>query len=112
MIRPSTHNDELIHLARSELSTFTGSQHHATSCVAIHVRRGDRKPASYEYHGYIPTQEFSQAANDNWRRLHPESDGLPSKLIVYAASDSPCALSESLEDFGGQTFSLFVPEII
>ena len=34
MIRPSTHNDELIHLARSELSTFTGSQHHATSYVA------------------------------------------------------------------------------
>lgn len=110
-IRPGTHNNELIHLARSELSTFMGSQHHATSYVAIHVRRGDRKPASYEYHGYIPTQEFAQAANHNWRRLHPDADGLPSKPIVYVASDSPSALGEFLEDFDGQTFSLFESEI-
>ena len=110
-IRPSTHNKELIHLAHSELSTFMGSQHHATSYVAIHVRRGDSKPASYEYHGYIPTQEFAQAADDNWRRLHPDSNGLPSKPIVYVTSDSPSALSEFLEDFDGQTFSLFVSEI-
>ena len=79
--------------------------------MAIHLRRGDRKPASYEYHDYIPTQELAQAANDNWRRLHPDSDGLPSKSIVYVASDSPSAWSEFLEDFDGQTFSLFVSEI-
>jgi len=73
---------------------------------------GDRKPASYEYHDYIATQEFAQAANDNWRRLHPDSDGLLSKPIVYVSSDSPSALSEFLEDFDGQTFSLFVSEIL
>ena len=55
MIRPCTHNNELIPLAHSELSTFTGSQHHTTSYLAIHnQRQGDRKPVYQHGNSHKP----------------------------------------------------------
>ena len=72
--------------------------------LAIHVRRGDRKPASFTFlDNKIP---LSKGVKDTWARLHtgPESKTDP---VVYFASDSPVAEQQFSKLYGGPIFSLF-----
>jgi len=59
--------------------------------LAVHVRRGDRKPASFTFlNNKIPLSLYMNGVKDAWARLHtgPESKTNP---VVYFASDSPIA---------------------
>ncbi|KAG7451788.1 uncharacterized protein BT62DRAFT_880988 [Guyanagaster necrorhizus] len=84
-IIPNIENARLISSARAEVAVLSSMY------LSVHLRRGDRKPSSYAYHGgYVPTNDFVDALDDAARRLqrgdHPS--------LVYLASDSPTALEE------------------
>ncbi|KAK0222529.1 hypothetical protein EDD85DRAFT_779310 [Armillaria nabsnona] len=84
-IIPNTENTRLINSAQEEVALLSSTY------LSAHLRRGDRKPSSYEYHGsYVPTKDFFDALDDAATRLQ-RSDH-PS--LVYLASDSLTALEE------------------
>ncbi|KAK0209271.1 hypothetical protein DFS33DRAFT_1380760 [Desarmillaria ectypa] len=84
-IIPNTENSRLINSAREEVAVLSSTY------LSAHLRRGDRKPSSYSYHGgYVPTNDFVDALDNAAKRLQ-RSDH-PS--LVYLASDSPTALQE------------------
>ncbi|KAF8167535.1 hypothetical protein B0H34DRAFT_20508 [Crassisporium funariophilum] len=107
-IWPNTHNTELIQLARSQLTAFLQSDGSRTLVyTATHIRRGDRKPASYGFaNNIIPLQTYIDGVESTWARLHtgPMSQIKP---VVYVASDSPAAQEQFSEMYEGETFSLF-----
>jgi len=75
--------------------------------LAVHVRRGDRKPASFEFSdNKIPLALYMDSVKDTWARLHTghESKANP---VVYFASDSPVADQQFSKLYSGLTFSLF-----
>jgi len=107
IIRPNKDNAALIRKARSELSSMkspdgTGFE----SYVAIHLRRGDRKPAFYRGK-YVPAENFVEAATASWSRLNP--DKTSESLSIYVASDSISAHREVMDLTASRytTFSLF-----
>ncbi|KAK0450581.1 uncharacterized protein EV420DRAFT_1705247 [Desarmillaria tabescens] len=84
-IIPNTENARLINSAREEVAALSSTY------LSAHLRRGDRKPSSYSYHGsYVPTKDFVDALDDAASRLqrsdHP--------FLVYLASDSPAMMEE------------------
>ncbi|OCH90049.1 hypothetical protein OBBRIDRAFT_793667 [Obba rivulosa] len=118
-IRPNAHNTELIKAARAEmaaiLSLTPDSPPQARSAddaappsapspyIAIHIRRGDQTAKSWKHHkGYVPLEDYVQAARDTWTRLfagtpaaapaNPEPAQFPAPPITYVASDAPEAL--------------------
>ena len=75
--------------------------------LAVHVRRGDRKPASFWFlNNKIPLTLYMDGVKDTWARLHT---GYKSKVnpVVYFASDSPVAAQRFSKLYNGATFSLF-----
>jgi len=75
--------------------------------LAVHVRRGDRKPASFEFlDKKIPLPRYLDGVKDTWARLHTghESKANP---FVYFASDSPVAGQQFSKLYNGPSFSLF-----
>ena len=75
--------------------------------LAVHVRRGDRKPASYGFSdNKIPLYLYMDGVKDTWARLHTghESKANP---VVYFASDSSAAEQQFSKLYDGPTFSLF-----
>lgn len=104
-IRPNAETAALIRAVRTELSDIL-SLHNTdiNPYLGVHIRRGDRKPSSWSFHGgYVPAEDYVQSAEDTWKRLNP---GKP--LTVYIASDDPSAQSEFLELSNSRhtTFSL------
>jgi len=115
-IRPNAYNARLIRSARAELSQLISSNYHksnrprqgangnhvgnnSSQYIGVHLRRGDRHPASYNYHGgYVPISDYVQAITDTWTRLNSEASSLqddPSPdPVVYIAFDSPSAQAE------------------
>lgn len=96
-IRPNAKNAELIRLTRAELvniiSSASASSAEDGSYLSVHIRRGDRKTASYSYPGrQVPIADFVQGVTDTWRRLDLKSDP-----FIYVASDSAAAQSELFE---------------
>ncbi|KAF9469629.1 hypothetical protein BDZ94DRAFT_1278821 [Collybia nuda] len=93
-IRPNAENAALIRAVRAELSEILSLHSKDVSpYLGVHIRRGDRRPASWSFHGgYVPTSDYVQSAEDTWERLNP---GKP--LTVYIASDVPSAQREYLE---------------
>ncbi|KAK0234255.1 hypothetical protein IW262DRAFT_141845 [Armillaria fumosa] len=84
-IIPNTENTRLIDSAQKEVSALSSTY------LSAHLRRGDRKPSSYEYHGsYVPTKDFLDALDDAASRL--QQNDHPS--FVYIASDTPTTLEE------------------
>ncbi|RDB29466.1 hypothetical protein Hypma_016066 [Hypsizygus marmoreus] len=107
-IYPNTKSAALIQAARSELAGLTSPDGTGfESYIAIHIRRGDRKPVFYSGSKYIPAEDYVQAGIDTWTRLNPEKS--PEDLMIYLASDSPIAYREVLEltEERYTTFSLF-----
>lgn len=104
VIRPSPEIAALIRTARAELvQVASPSNGRSDPYIAIHMRRGDRKPSSYRFSGnYVPIADFMDAIDVTWARLHPESS---ENLFVYIASDAPSALLE-LSNSRYRTFSL------
>ena len=93
-IRPNAENAALIHAARAELTqlALSGSGG-SNSYIAVHIRRGDRKPSSFRFRGnYVPITDFANAVVETWTRLHPDRPG--DHPLVYVASDAPSALLE------------------
>ena len=75
--------------------------------LAVHVRRGDRKPASFEFpDNKIPLRSYLDGVKDTWARLHT---GYDSKVnpVIYFASDSAVAEQQFSKIYNGPTFSLF-----
>jgi hypothetical protein len=111
MIRPNAHNLELIQLTKDELRTTIDDVQvdnpSGLAYLAVHVRRGDRKPASFRFSdNKIPLSLYMDGVKDTWARLHtgPESEVNP---VVYFASDSPIAEQQFSKLYDGSTFSLF-----
>ncbi|KAF8899274.1 hypothetical protein BD779DRAFT_1666971 [Infundibulicybe gibba] len=110
-IRPNSQNARLIRSARTELANIMAklnpdrNESEDLPYIATHIRYGDRKPISFNYHGaYIPIPEYVRAVQDTWARLRQNSTLKP---VTYVASDSPTALSEfMLSFFANETFSL------
>ena len=110
-IRPNAHNLELIKLTQDE---FRATVHDVQvdnlsklTYLAVHVRRGDRKPASYGFlDNKIPLYLYMDGVKDTWTRLHTghESKANP---VVYFASDSSAAEQQFSKLYDGPTFSLF-----
>ncbi|KAG6911277.1 hypothetical protein DXG01_002116 [Tephrocybe rancida] len=100
----SQESERLVYSARSELLTST-SPDGATfdSYIALHLRRGDRKPAFYRG-DHVPTENFVQAATTSWSRLSP--DRSPEDLVLYVASDSASALRE-IVDLTSTRYTMF-----
>jgi hypothetical protein len=90
-ILPNAENAAYIYAAAVELAQVA-SQSRGTPnpYIAVHIRRGDRKPSSYSFPGnHIPMADFANAVDDTWSRLHPDT-----AKVVYVASDAPSALLE------------------
>ena len=111
MIRPNAHNSELIKLTQDEFrATAYDVQVDNPSkltYLAVHVRRGDRKPASYGFlDNKIPLYLYMDGVKDTWARLHTghESKANP---VVYFASDSSAAEQQFSKLYDGPIFSLF-----
>ena len=101
----------MIKLAQDEFrATVYGVQANNPSkptYLAVHVRRGDRKPASYEFlDNKIPLYLYMDGVKDTWARLHTghESKANP---VVYFASDSTAAEQQFSKLYDGPIFSLF-----
>ncbi|KAI0347827.1 hypothetical protein BDW22DRAFT_1349892 [Trametopsis cervina] len=139
-IRPSAHNAQLIRAARTELAAILSLPTHASTAhhvdpntgahetaeeklhvdnldpyIAVHIRRGDRKAASWSYHGgHVGLDEFVQATKDTWARLYPDQHGaekkeaFPIPPVAYIASDSHSGAHEFISAFPPSTaiFSL------
>jgi hypothetical protein len=106
-IRPNVENAALIRTARAELAQVASLGNGANSYIAIHIRRGDRKPSSFRFPGnYVPIADFANAVDDTWTRLHPDRSG--EYPLAYVASDAPSALLEfsNLSNSRYRTFSL------
>jgi hypothetical protein len=74
----------------SNVVTSEATASHTPSYVGVHVRRGDLRATSWSFHkGYVPINNYAQAALETWTRIFPSSS-VPS-LAVYIASDSPSA---------------------
>lgn len=108
-IRPNVENAALIHTARAELAQVAlPGNSEFQSYIAVHIRRGDRKPSSFRFHGnYVPTADFASAVDDTWTRLHPDRSG-GEHPVVYVASDAPSVVLEfsNLLNSRYRTFSL------
>ena len=104
-IRPNAANAALIHAARAELAQLASpSNGGSNSYIAVHIRRGDRKPSSFRFRtNYVPMADFTNAVDDTWKRLHPDRSG--EHPLVYVASDAPSALLE-FSNSRYRTFSL------
>jgi hypothetical protein len=75
--------------------------------LAVHVRRGDRKPASYGFFdNKIPLYIYMDGVKDTWARLHAGHKSKASP-VVYFASDSSAAEQQFSKLYDGRTFSLF-----
>lgn len=116
-IRPNAINAKLIRAARQELMDLISSRRprqletaqggpveDSLPYIAVHVRRGDRKAASYAYQdGRIPLSEYTNAVSDVWARIMSEDtssmEDAALNPMVYLASDSPSTLSEFMEFF-------------
>ncbi|KAF8079154.1 hypothetical protein FPV67DRAFT_1616794 [Lyophyllum atratum] len=106
-IRPNKENTRLILKARSELASVTSPDGAAFDLyIAIHLRRGDRKPAFYRGK-YVPAEDFVQTVTDSWSRLNPDKSA--ERLTIYIASDSIAAHREIVDLTSSRytTFSLF-----
>ena len=72
--------------------------------LAVHVRRGDRKPASHWFlDDKIPLYVYMDGVKDTWARLHTRRES----KVVYFASDSSAAEQQFSKLHDGPTFSLF-----
>lgn len=72
--------------------------------LAVHVRRGDRKPASHWFlDDKIPLYIYMDGVKDTWARLHTRHES----KVVYFASDSSAAEQQFSKLHDGPTFSLF-----
>lgn len=61
-----------------------------TQYIAVHIRRGDRKPEAWRYHGkYVPVQDYEDAVKETIARLATED--VSGGIAVYVASDDPAA---------------------
>jgi hypothetical protein len=104
-IRPNAENAALIRATRDELLDILSLHSQDVSpYIGVHIRRGDRKPASWSFHGgYVPLEDFVQSVADTRARLNPDKP-----VTVYIASDVPSAQSEFVELSGSKhtTFSL------
>lgn len=95
-IRPNAKSAALIQAARSELADLTSPDGSKFKYyIALHIRRGDRKPSFYSKNKYVPTEDYVQAAIDSWTRLHPDESS--ENLFIYVASDSTAAHREVLD---------------
>ncbi|KAG6820673.1 hypothetical protein H0H93_013524 [Arthromyces matolae] len=91
-IQLNEYNTRLVKTARSELSSLTSPDGSAFDLyIALHLRRGDRKPAFYRG-AHVPTEKFIQAATTSFSRLSPDKS--QADLILFVASDSANALKE------------------
>ena len=98
----------MIELAQNELRTAISEiqaiNPSGSTYLAVHVRRGDRKPASFEFlDNKIPLSLYVDGVKNTWARLH-QSKANP---VVYFASDSPVAEQQFSKLYDGPTFSLF-----
>jgi len=107
-IRPNAANAALIHAARVELAQLASpGRGGSNSYIAVHIRRGDRKPSSFRFRGnYVPIADFANAVVETWTRLHSDRPG--EHPLVYVASDAPSVLLEfsNLSSSRYRTFSL------
>jgi hypothetical protein len=109
-ILPNQQNAKLIRSARDELaSSRTGIQTQpdltSPSYVGVHIRRGDRKAVSWEFHGnYVPIPNFIGAIKTTWSRLF-SSKNIP-RPCIYLASDSPTAQESVVQELQ-PNFSIF-----
>ncbi|KAG6888239.1 hypothetical protein C0992_009231 [Termitomyces sp. T32_za158] len=92
-------NTRLVQGARSELLSDVDSY------IALHLRRGDRKPTFYKG-DHVPAELFVEAAAASWSRLRPDE---PDNLTLFVATDSVTALREIIDLTSARyrTFSLF-----
>ncbi|KAF8807921.1 hypothetical protein BYT27DRAFT_7211570 [Phlegmacium glaucopus] len=109
-IRPNAHNFELIKLTQDEFRTtihnVQANNPSGLTYLAIHVRRGDRKPASFGFlDNKIPLPHYLDAVQDTWARLHSGHESKASP-IVYFASDSPDVGQQFSKLYNGPSFSL------
>jgi len=100
---------ELLRLAQAEFSSFLDQGEKAANSqyVGTHIRRGDRKSASYSFlDRKIPTKDYLDGVDKTWTRLH---NGAPSQIhpVVYLATDSPNVHKEFSQVYEGRSFSLF-----
>ncbi|TFK42000.1 hypothetical protein BDQ12DRAFT_677505 [Crucibulum laeve] len=102
-IRPNADTAALIRLARGELKDLVGPD---SPYIAVHIRQGDRKPSSFEFHGkFVPIENFAQAASDAAARLAEDPD-VQVDPVVFLASDSPAVRDEFSEFSPSFTVSL------
>ena len=94
-ILPNARSTVLIRRARSSLLNSVSPDDAAMvkTYIALHIRRGDRRPSFYNGR-YIPSEDFVQAAIDAWERLNPDISA--ENLFLYVASDSARAYEEIL----------------
>jgi len=94
-VLPNARSAALIRRARSKLSNSVSPDDAATvkTYIALHIRRGDRRPTFYNGR-YVPSEDFVQAAIDAWGRLNPDVSA--ENLFLYIASDSTHADEEIL----------------
>lgn len=126
IIRPNAHNIELINFTRKELLAFIRQSSSASDIsspsspeplgdhyLAVHIRRGDRRPDSFRFTNHqIPIETYVKGAEDAWTRLiegsRPEKDIFPITPVYYVASDSQEAERQFAANVKhGETFSLF-----
>jgi hypothetical protein len=97
-ILPNAQNADLIRSAREELAELLSGQQsntnsHSHSYIGVHLRRGDRKAVSWEFHGkYVPIRNFIEAVKTTWSRLSGAKR--LSSHQVYLASASGDAQEE------------------
>jgi hypothetical protein len=108
-VLPTSTNRGLIKLARESFSSFLHDRHERETAshlrfISTHIRRGDRRPLSYSFpDGRIPVQNYVEAIESVWSRLH-HANRLPA---VYLATDSPEAHEQFVQSYRGVVFSLF-----
>ncbi|KAG6889338.1 hypothetical protein C0995_001746 [Termitomyces sp. Mi166 len=103
-IRLNEETTRLVQDARSELFSSTSPDGAAfDSYIALHLRRGDRKPAFYRG-DYVPAEKFVEAATTSWSRLSPDKS--PRDLTLFVATDSATALQE-IADLTSSSYTTF-----
>lgn len=96
-IRPNAQNAALIKTARDELGKLVQGQDY----MSVHIRRGDKPPASWKYQGkHIPISQFAEAVDDTSKRLASHTGSL---MPLYIATDSPSAEDELIKSIPTDT---------
>ncbi|KZT43870.1 hypothetical protein SISSUDRAFT_977592 [Sistotremastrum suecicum HHB10207 ss-3] len=98
-IIPNKFNSDLIRMARNEIGK--------PSYLAVHIRRGDRKPVSWKYRdGFVPLLDYLHGVEKAWQKINATS----ANKAIWLASDSVEAQRQFIDllPAGVDTFGLSI----